>query len=72
MIRMRVFPILLFLVLVFGYHSSAQQQPLTDVIISTDLATGLNGGWRAGYSDIDDGLAVAMAYFQAGSKSTAW
>lgn len=31
------------------------------VIISTDLSTGLNGGWRAGINDIDDGLAVAMA-----------
>ena len=68
MIRMRVFPVLLFLVLVFGYRASAQQPPLTDVIISTDLATGLNGGWRAGYSDIDDGLAVAMAYFSGQFK----
>jgi pyrimidine-specific ribonucleoside hydrolase len=33
----------------------------TRVIISTDLATGLEGGWRKGVSDIDDGLAAAMA-----------
>jgi inosine-uridine nucleoside N-ribohydrolase len=31
------------------------------VLISTDLATGLAGGWRAGVSDPDDGFAVAMA-----------
>ncbi len=31
------------------------------VIISTDIATGLQGGWRGGINDIDDGLAVAMA-----------
>src|ERR1700688_990690 len=31
------------------------------VIISSDVATGLVGGWRAGPSDIDDGLAVGMA-----------
>jgi inosine-uridine nucleoside N-ribohydrolase len=33
----------------------------TPIIISTDTATGLENGWRAGVSDIDDGLAVAMA-----------
>lgn len=43
-------------------YASPPPSPV-DVIISTDLATGLNGGWRAGYSDIDDGLAVAMAHF---------
>jgi pyrimidine-specific ribonucleoside hydrolase len=43
--------------------ASAQAPAPKNVIISTDLATGLNGGWRAGYSDIDDGMAVAMAYF---------
>ena len=26
-----------------------------------DTATGLSNGWRAGASDIDDGLAIAMA-----------
>jgi hypothetical protein len=31
------------------------------VIISTDLATGLQNGWRAGVNDIADGLAVGMA-----------
>ena len=31
------------------------------LIISTDTATGLANGWRAGVSDIDDGLAIAMA-----------
>ena len=31
------------------------------VLISTDLATGIAGGWRAGVSDPDDGFAVAMA-----------
>lgn len=31
------------------------------VIISSDVATGLVGGWRAGPSDVDDGLAVGMA-----------
>ena len=31
------------------------------VIISTDSATGLTGGWRSGVGDPDDGLAVAMA-----------
>ena len=37
---------------------AAAQKP---VLISTDLATGLSGGWRAGNSDVDDGYAVAMA-----------
>lgn len=32
------------------------------VLISTDSSTGLIGGWRAGRSDIDDGLAIAMAH----------
>jgi pyrimidine-specific ribonucleoside hydrolase len=31
------------------------------VIISSDVATGLVGGWRGGPSDIDDGFAVGMA-----------
>lgn len=31
------------------------------VIISTDVSTGLENGWRAGVNDIDDGLAVGMA-----------
>jgi|GEM_PF-864701 pyrimidine-specific ribonucleoside hydrolase len=55
----------LVLLLTFSWcHAAVAQQPqVTDIIISTDLATGLNGGWRGGYSDIDDGLAVAMAYF---------
>ncbi len=30
------------------------------VIVSTDLATGLQDGWRPGVSDIDDGLAVVF------------
>jgi inosine-uridine nucleoside N-ribohydrolase len=38
----------------------AQNGPVP-VIISTDSATGLQGGWRSGVSDIDDGLAIAMA-----------
>lgn len=38
----------------------AQDAPVP-VIISTDSATGLQGGWRSGVSDIDDGLAIAMA-----------
>ncbi|HXB20256.1 MAG TPA: hypothetical protein VNV88_02685, partial [Candidatus Solibacter sp.] len=68
MIRTCIFVILLLPVLTFGYRAEAQQPPLTNVIISTDLATGLNGGWRPGYSDIDDGLAVAMAYFSGQLK----
>lgn len=31
------------------------------VVLSTDVSTGLVGGWRAGRSDVDDGLAMAMA-----------
>lgn len=31
------------------------------MIISSDMATGFLGGWRAGPSDVDDGLAVGMA-----------
>ena len=59
--------LLFLLISCYPRYSSAQYgspapSPV-DVIISTDLATGLNGGWRGGYSDIDDGLAVAMAYF---------
>jgi pyrimidine-specific ribonucleoside hydrolase len=38
----------------------AQDQPIP-VIISSDTATGLANGWRQGVSDIDDGLAIAMA-----------
>ena len=68
MIRSCIFAILLVLILTFGHRAAAQQPPLTNVIISTDLATGLNGGWRSGYSDIDDGLAVAMAYFSSQLK----
>ncbi len=45
-----------------SHGQSPDGEPI-DVIISTDLSTGLQGGWRAGYSDIDDGLAVAMANF---------
>jgi inosine-uridine nucleoside N-ribohydrolase len=33
------------------------------VVISTDLATGLQGGWRTGVCDVDDGFAVAMAHY---------
>jgi len=33
------------------------------VVISTDLATGLQGGWRTGVSDPDDGFAAAMAHY---------
>ena len=33
----------------------------TRVILSTDLATGLQNGWRKGVNDIDDGLAMGMA-----------
>lgn len=40
--------------------AAAEDGPVP-VIISTDSATGLSGGWRAGVSDIDDGLAIAMA-----------
>lgn len=34
----------------------------TNVIISTDIAMGLSGGWRAGVSDADDAWAIAMAW----------
>ena len=40
---------------------SSARGGLRRVIISTDLATGLQNGWRAGVNDIDDGLAVGMA-----------
>src|SRR5258708_2930706 len=57
-----LFPLLLFAISQ-PQTAIAQNPAIKNVIISTDLATGLNGGWRAGYSDIDDGMAVAMAYF---------
>jgi pyrimidine-specific ribonucleoside hydrolase len=39
-----------------------QRRPATTpVIISSDVATGLLGGWRSGPSDVDDGFAVGMA-----------
>src|SRR5580692_11673295 len=42
--------------------AAAPRRPAAvQVIISSDVATGLMGGWRAGPSDIDDGLAVGMA-----------
>jgi pyrimidine-specific ribonucleoside hydrolase len=37
------------------------QNVAVPVIISTDTSTGLQNGWRSGVSDIDDGLAIAMA-----------
>jgi hypothetical protein len=52
--------------------ASAQAPAPKNVIISTDLATGLSGGWRAGYSDIDDGMAVAMAYSPDSSTYLEW
>ena len=45
----------------FAGRGTAAQTRKRRVIISTDLATGLIGGWRAGVSDIDDGLSVLMA-----------
>ena len=57
----RTAPVLLaLLVAPFAMPASAAAAPLP-VIISTDTATGLSNGWRAGASDIDDGLAIAMA-----------
>lgn len=38
----------------------AQDDPIP-VIISTDASTGLANGWLEGASEIDDGLAIAMA-----------
>ena len=52
--------LLALLVAPFAMPASAAAAPLP-VIISTDTATGLSNGWRAGASDIDDGLAIAMA-----------
>jgi inosine-uridine nucleoside N-ribohydrolase len=37
------------------------QERTIPVILSTDTATGLQNGWRTFVSDIDDGLAIAMA-----------
>jgi pyrimidine-specific ribonucleoside hydrolase len=34
----------------------------TNVIVSTDIAMGLNGGWRPGYSDSDDAWTLALAW----------
>ena len=57
----RTAPVLLALLAApFAMPASAAAAPLP-VIISTDTATGLSNGWRAGASDIDDGLAIAMA-----------
>ncbi|WP_421726388.1 nucleoside hydrolase [Bauldia sp.] len=39
----------------------AADDPPVPIIISTDTATGLIGGWVPGASDVDDGLAIAMA-----------
>jgi pyrimidine-specific ribonucleoside hydrolase len=41
--------------------SAAPDKSRVPVIVSTDLATGLVNGSRAGPSDIDDGLAAVMA-----------
>ena len=56
--------VLFLLTLGLGLPLQAAQEP-THVIISTDLATGLVNGWRAGLSDIDDGFAVGSALDQA-------
>ncbi len=57
----RTAPVLLALLAApFAMPAGAAAAPLP-VIISTDTATGLSNGWRAGASDIDDGLAIAMA-----------
>jgi pyrimidine-specific ribonucleoside hydrolase len=45
------------------FSRTAVAAPRERIVISTDLATGLQGGWRAGVSDVDDGFAVAMAYY---------
>jgi pyrimidine-specific ribonucleoside hydrolase len=44
-----------------GAGEAQRRHSTTPVIISSDVATGLLGGWRAGPSDIDDGFAVGMA-----------
>ncbi|MEM7446483.1 MAG: nucleoside hydrolase [Pseudomonadota bacterium] len=41
--------------------TALSQDAPVPVIFSTDTATGLSGGWVEGASDIDDGLAIAMA-----------
>jgi pyrimidine-specific ribonucleoside hydrolase len=45
---------------------ASRSRPPVPVIISSDVATGLVGGWRGGPSDIDDGFAVGMALGLAG------
>ena len=34
----------------------------TNVIVSTDIAMGLDGGWRPGFSDSDDAWTLALAW----------
>ncbi|MEK6375264.1 MAG: nucleoside hydrolase [Acidobacteriota bacterium] len=46
------------LLLLSAVCASAQ----TNVIISTDIAMGLNGGWRPGFSDSDDAWTLALAW----------
>jgi pyrimidine-specific ribonucleoside hydrolase len=41
--------------------AAAAGPPAERVVVSADVATGLVGGWRAGISDVDDGLALGMA-----------
>src|SRR5438132_11600622 len=47
------------LLLILTAASAAAQ---TNVIVSTDMAMGLNGGWRSGWSDADDAWALALAW----------
>jgi len=51
--------------LLFASSATAGRVP---VLVSTDLATGLVNGSRAGPSDIDDGLAAVMALHSRGLR----
>jgi pyrimidine-specific ribonucleoside hydrolase len=57
MMRRTIIALLLALAATVSLHAATKKKR---VVISTDLATGLQGGWRQ-WDDADDGWAVAMA-----------